>query len=115
MSTSSRMRSTSSLAMIASASSPEDAVSRWYPRGARTASSNLRFCGRSSTARTVTRSSMTGLEEPADLFGQVSDADGLLDEPVEPSGLGLLAVLAHGEGGHRDDGDAAAGGVRAQA
>src|SRR4051794_5210365 len=90
---------------IASASSPDDAVSTRYPRGLNTASSSRMFAAWSSTTRTTGSSSIAAaLQESQHLGRELARAVRLLDVAVEPRAHGALPIVSHRERGHGHDG-----------
>src|SRR5262245_9007060 len=107
--TSRRTRSGSSLATRSSASGPDDAELSEKPTGSRIDSSSRTFAGTSSTTRirgagsgspVISRPQVT-----ANLVGQLSHADRLLQVAVEALGQEALLVAAHRRGGMGDDRD----------
>src|SRR6266540_7320952 len=108
MTTSSRIKSGSSVFRSSSACSPEVAVTTSYPRGMRTASSRRTFSGMSSTTRIVPAPLLlisVPLAVALDRSDELHHVDRLRDVAVEAGLEKTLAIALHRLGRQRDDGD----------
>src|SRR5579859_2222579 len=133
MTRSSSTRSGGSAAIWSNASGPEVAVRIAYPRGARMASMTRMFCGVSSTTRTRGFRPSTGcpglcigrgrgdrgrrwrtptnLDKCTHLVRQRADVNRLGQVAVEAGRQEAFAIIFHGEGGQRHDGDCSRSGI----